>query len=605
MEPKDEIKAKLDIVDVISEYLPLKQAGSASFKAPCPFHQEKTPSFQVSREKQIWHCFGCGEGGDIFSFVMKIEGIDFSESLRLLGKKAGVEINRFTSAKTNERQQLLIINRLACDFFQIVLTKSHQALVAREYVERRGITEELSSFFKLGYAPKTWDTLVQFFEKKKIPLKSVEQAGLIVPRKEKSGFIDRFRNRLMIPLFDIHGNTIGFTGRSLDNDQGPKYMNSPESLIYHKGEILFGLNLAKYAIREKGCVILVEGNMDVIASHKAGVMHVVASSGTALTQTQLILLKRFTKRLLFCFDQDAAGFIAAKRGIHLAKQLDMDVEVISIPSYLGKDPDDIVQKDPSKWIELIKHPIPVMEYMIEQSLQNRDQQKIDDKLAISRLLIPELCLLTNVVEREHWLLRVANLLEVPVDELRASCKTKADSPLSFPIPQTLKNNFDVKFKKTKIDRASEIIFSLLLNSPIFLKDDFLRIPSQWFVGEFWQEIGKFSRLWYDSFDWSSAQVTFVNWMCEQARQSSLADFESSIRALALFGETLISSSQQSQARESFIQAVSILEDAALQREQQSLTKSIRAAEQEGNQEKVKALLQQYQNLVQKLSSQKK
>src|SRR3990167_1354646 len=243
MDPKDMIKTKIDLVELIGEYLDLKKAGSGSFRALCPFHQEKSPSFHVSSEKQIWHCFGCGEGGDAFAFVMKMDGVDFSDALQLLGKKTGGEIPRFSSVQTNEKQRLLEINQIAAHFFQKILQDSAAAMSVRDYLQKRGIPLDLVQTFLLGYAPQAWDTLVQFFHKRGYALKEIEKAGLVIPRRDRPGYIDRFRHRLMIPLQDLHGNIVGFTGRVLSEQDNPKYMNSPESAVYHKGELLFRLSL--------------------------------------------------------------------------------------------------------------------------------------------------------------------------------------------------------------------------------------------------------------------------------------------------------------------------------------------------------------------------
>ena len=429
MDPKDEIKQKTDIAELIAGYVTLKPAGMASFKGLCPFHAEKTPSFHVSTDKQIWHCFGCSEGGDCFSFLMKIEGMDFPEALRHLGEKVGVEVKRFDSAATNDRQRLIAVNELAARFFRKVLSDSPAAEKARSYVAQRGIPEDLLDKFGIGYAPDSWDTLSLFLAKKGYREGDGEHAGLTQRRKQGSGTIDRFRNRLMIPLRDQHGNTVGFTGRvllpALTNPQlpnttsqdGPKYMNTPETALYRKGEILFGLDLAKQAIKRAGYAIVVEGNLDVVASHKAGVENVVASSGTA---DQLVLLKRFTDTIVFSFDRDAAGFKAAQKGIALARAQGFDVRATVLPSEAGKDPDEAVQKNPELWRAAAGKSVPIMQFTIERAVAGRDLGNVDEKRAVSAMLLPELKLITDVVEREHWLQTVADLLRTDIGALRNS-----------------------------------------------------------------------------------------------------------------------------------------------------------------------------------------
>lgn len=433
MDPKEEIKQKTDIAELIGGYLQLKPSGMASFKGLCPFHAEKSPSFHVSADRQIWHCFGCSEGGDCFSFVMRMEGMDFPEALKFLGDKVGVEVKRYDSTEGNERARLIAVNELAAKFYRKVLTDSPSAQRVRDYVANRGISPELSEKFALGYAPDSWDTLSQFLLKKGYRELDGEKAGLTQRRKQGSGQIDRFRDRLMVPLCDQHGGTVGFTGRVLPtpytlpptpSDTGPKYMNSPETAVYKKGALLYGLHLAKQAIKRAGFVVIVEGNLDVVASHKAGVENVVGSSGTALTEDQLALLKRFTSVIVFSFDRDAAGFKAAQKGIALARAQGLDVRATVLPEAAGKDPDEAVQKDPALWREAAAQSVPIMQFLIERAVQGRDLSKVDDKRAVSQLILPELSLIRDVVEREHWLQTVSDLLRTDIGALRAAIAPK-------------------------------------------------------------------------------------------------------------------------------------------------------------------------------------
>lgn len=442
MDQKDEIKQKVDIVDLIQEYLPLKQAGSVSWKGLCPFHSEKTPSFHVSRDRQIWHCFGCAEGGDCFAFVMRMEGMDFPEAMRHLGQKVGIEVARFSATESNDKQRLVAANMFAAQTYRQILNEATYAANARAYIAKRAIPDALAEAFGLGFAPDAWDTLALAFAKHGTPDTDGERAGLLMRRKQGSGYIDRFRNRIMIPLRDAQGNTVGFTGRvfagNLD-EQGPKYMNSPETAVYHKGSMLFGLDLAKKGIREKNSVIIVEGQMDVIASHKAGVTHIVASSGTALTEIQLALLKRYTNTIVFSFDADAAGFKAAQRGITLARQAGLDVRVAVLPASAGKDPDEAVQKDPQLWRDAVEKTVPIMQYYIDRAVAGKDLRNVDDKRAISAFLLPEFAHIADVVEREHWLQIVADLLRTELSVLRQAAGRPATTPagvLGKPFPRS-------------------------------------------------------------------------------------------------------------------------------------------------------------------------
>jgi DNA primase len=433
MDPKDEIKEKLDIVTVVGEYLELKPAGMNGFRALCPFHHEKSPSFHVSSDRQIFHCFGCGEGGDIFTFVQKMEGMDFPEALMHLGKKAGVEIKRFSTTEGNVKQRMMLVHELATSFYKKVLASSTGSQVARDYLANRGITSELIERFGIGFAPDDWSVLSDALLKRGFSETELVQAGLSLKKKSGSGVIDRFRARVMIPLRDQHGNTVGFTGRILpgaDVQQG-KYMNSPETPVYHKGRLVYGLDLAKRAIKDQKCVIVMEGNLDVVASNKIGVQNIVASSGTALTQEQLELLKRYTDTVVFCFDRDAAGLTAAKKGVTIARSLGFDCRAISLPSDV-KDPDDLVQKNPEQWKTLSQTSVPFMQYLFDRTLSDRDISNVDHKRLISQELLPAIAEIFDVVEREHWLAKLASLLNIELGILRTAISPKQEQKKTTP-----------------------------------------------------------------------------------------------------------------------------------------------------------------------------
>jgi DNA primase len=310
---REEIKQKIDIVDLISEYVPLKKIGR-NLKANCPFHSEKTPSFYVSPERQIWHCFGCNLGGDVYSFLMQIENIEFVEALRILAKKAGVALTEFVPTQTSElKDRLYEINHLAAEFFNYILTSHLLGKEALSYVSGRGVTKDSISAFKIGYAPKSWDSLLRFLRDKKGYKESeIEQAGLAV-RSERGSYYDRFRGRLMFSLRDIRGNVVGFSGRVLDPEaKEAKYINSPETPIYIKGNLLYGLEVTKGVIRKEGTAVVVEGELDLISSYQAGVANVCAIKGSALTDAQVKLLKRIAGTIILSLDADLAGDAAAR-----------------------------------------------------------------------------------------------------------------------------------------------------------------------------------------------------------------------------------------------------------------------------------------------------
>jgi len=357
---REEIKSRLDIVDVISEYVPLKKAGQ-NWKGLCPFHSEKTPSFMVNPSKQIYHCFGCGSGGDIFTFLIKYENMSFKESLDILAKKAGVEIQRYKkpAGGEGEKESLLNLYRDASIFYQDNLLRHAGAL---SYLKGRGITSEAIKLFSLGYAPEKWDGLLAYLQKKGYKAEMMKKAGLIIAGTK--GYYDTFRNRIIFPILDLRGDVIAFGGRVID-DSMPKYLNSPESPIFYKGKILYGLNIAKDAIKKKGFAMFVEGYLDVITSHMNGFQNTVAPLGTALTPGHGNLIKRFAQEAILVFDGDTAGISAAKRSIGILLESGINAKVVPLPE--GEDPDSFIRsKGSSSFKDLLEKPLSLVDFFTMQ-----------------------------------------------------------------------------------------------------------------------------------------------------------------------------------------------------------------------------------------------
>lgn len=466
-QPSEEIKSRLDIVDVIQEYIQLKKAG-ANYKAVCPFHNEKTPSFMVSEDKQIWHCFGCSEGGDIFAFVMKMEGMEFPDALRLLAGKAGVELRRRDPELQTKTGKALEVLELATKYFQKVLLESKSAESVRSYLTKREVSDLSRDEFKIGYAVESWDALLNYLKKKGHSDDDILNAGLIIRRtvdqgsSAGSGFYDRFRDRLMFPIADAHGRTIGFGGRTLkSDDEVAKYVNSPQTLVYDKSRVIYGLDKAKTAIRKAGYAIVVEGYTDVIASHQAGITNVVSSSGTALTEGQLGLLKRYCQKLILAFDMDLAGDSATKRGIDLAIALGFEVKIAMMPK--GEDPDELIKKSPNDWKQVLKSAKSIMDYYFSTTLEGLDLSKVEDKKQASKELLPVIKKIPDKVEQTHYLQELARLLKVKeevlvdalgtvkVEQVRTSGKEK---PPEAP-----------KVTQSEQNLVSERILGLLLKYP--------------------------------------------------------------------------------------------------------------------------------------------
>lgn len=407
----DEIKSKLSIEEVIGQYLQLQRAGR-NLRACCPFHNEKTPSFMVSPERQSWHCFGCGEGGDIFSFVMKIEGLEFVDALKLLADKAGVQLRRVESSKKGEKGVFLDIIEASKRFYCECL-KIKGGRKAYEYLKERGLTDEIIGKFELGFAPDSWSLLSEYLEKKGFKEKDILSAGMTV-KNERGKIYDRFRGRIMFPVNTMAGQTVGFSSRIMPgaDESSAKYINTPETPVYNKGRILYGLDKSKIFLRQKDQCVMVEGNVDVIASFQAGVNNVVATSGTALTAEQLRIIKRYTNNIVFSFDMDSAGVKAASRGIEMALQEGMSVSVIRVPE--GKDPADCVKKDPEIWRKAAEQTIKIMDFHFESAFAKYDKNDIEGKKKIADELLRVIAKISNKIERSFYLQQLSS--EIGIEE---------------------------------------------------------------------------------------------------------------------------------------------------------------------------------------------
>ena len=427
------IKRKIDIVEFISEYVPLKKAGR-NFKALCPFHSEKTPSFVVSPERQIWHCFGsCGTGGDIFGFLMRIENIEFGEALRTLAKRAGVKLSRYQPSESEKQKQLLYeINHLAAEYYHYVLLEHPAGKQGLDYIRKRGIKPDSLERFEIGFAPENWDNLQKFLVGKKgYSAQNLEKAGLVVARDK--GYYDRFRGRVMFSLKDHRGSICGFAGRvingSLPADRQAKYINTPETLVYHKSDLLYGLSEVKEEIKKTDRIILVEGELDMISSYQAGVKNVVAIKGSALTANQIQRLAYLTKNIVFALDADLAGDQAARRGIEMADQAGMSINVVEIKE--GKDPDEVAQKKPLLWQKLVKKAVPIYDYFLDVAFAKYDSRAAEGKRKIGREIIPILAKISDEILQSYYAQLLAEKLAVPVDAVMAEIEKREEKKEAY------------------------------------------------------------------------------------------------------------------------------------------------------------------------------
>lgn len=434
MDPVEKIKQKIDLVDLIGEYITLKKAGN-NFKGLCPFHGEKTPSFVVSAERQVWHCFGCQKGGDHFSFIEEVEGIGFAESLKLLADKAGIKLTTtpFRSEAEEQKNTLFEINHRASQYYNFILTKHSVGKKALDYLtNERGVNEKLLNTFSLGYAPNSFDALTNYLIKKGgYTKKQLLDAGLVTERNGR--LFDFFRNRIIFPIQDPRGNIIGFSGRIFgeDNSFGPKYINTRETLIYKKSYSLFGINFTKDYIKKEGKAILMEGEFDVLSSIANGISNVVAIKGTALTEEQINLLKRFARKIVFCFDTDIAGIEAQKRSIQLIEEEGISSSVV-IPPH-GKDPDELLRANPTEFKIALKNEKSVYDFIIDTAIKEENKKTVEGKKNIINKTRSFIKGINNEIVKEHYIKKLANLLDSSFESVAAEIEKAPSFQVKKPL----------------------------------------------------------------------------------------------------------------------------------------------------------------------------
>ena len=403
---KEEVRSRLNIEDVIGEYVVLKRAGR-NFKGLSPFTGEKTPSFYVSPDKQIWHDFSSNKGGDVFSFVMEAEGADFRQCLELLARKAGVDLSMYDTGKNRSlgkrKEQLKEVLKLSTKYYQASFVNNKHAI---DYVfHKRGLNRATITEFMIGYAPSSGDALVKFLAKKGYEKKDMQEAGLL----NRFGS-DLFRSRIMVPLMDISGEVIGFTGRLLEDEpNSPKYLNTPQTILYDKSRHVFGLSQAKESIRNADRAVIVEGNLDVISSFEAGVKNVVATAGTAMTEMHLKAIGRITKQIKLCFDSDKAGIAATERAISIAQNVDVDLSVISLPES-AKDPDELVKQDIGLWRQAIDDAEPAIDWVLKQYQKRYDVSSANGKREFTSSALNLIRQIDDPVVKEHYIKNVADTI---------------------------------------------------------------------------------------------------------------------------------------------------------------------------------------------------
>ncbi|HEX9830451.1 MAG TPA: DNA primase [Thermodesulfobacteriota bacterium] len=447
-----EIKRRLSIVSLIENYLSLRRSGK-SYVGLCPFHDDKNPSLHVNEEKGVFHCFACGAGGDIFGFTMRYNNLTFPEAVEELARRADVKLERHTipSKKKSRKDTLFKINDLVARFYHQLLLENKGSKEAVDYLLGRGISLEMIREFGLGYSPSGWDTLVKFVAARNIPISAVEELGLVVGRKNKDGYYDRFRNRIIFPIRDVDDGVVGFGARTLNGDE-PKYMNSPESEIYHKGNILYGLDKAKDYIRRSEKSIVVEGYMDFLSLYRAGIKNAVATLGTSLTRSHAMLLKRYTDKVIIVFDEDESGIKAALRALEVCAEEKLWLLRVALPQ--GYDPDSFILKGRrDEFLRLVESAIPLFDFLIERILMDFHSGKISRNKAVQTIMADFLGKVKDPIERSHYVRKIAEIFGIRENEV-----------LSFVKYGERLEKERIKIRET-LDAEERLILKILLKFP--------------------------------------------------------------------------------------------------------------------------------------------
>jgi DNA primase len=580
MDAAEDIRSRLSIEDVVGEYVELKRAGR-NFKGLSPFNAERTPSFMVSPEKQIWHDFSSGKGGNMFGFVMEMEGVDFKGALEILARKAGVDLSLYQKGDPKARQRkdkALEALELATKYYQQSLLKNQDAL---DYViKKRHFNKQTLTDFRLGYSPDSGTAMINFLTKRKFDEAAMKLAGLTYQRYKGIG--DMFRGRIMIPLMDTQGAPIGFTARILGDDpNAPKYINTPQTILYDKSRHVFGLHLAKDTIRRAGFAVVVEGNLDVISSHQAGYSNVVATGGTAITTYHLKAIQRFTDDIRLSFDQDHAGIAAAERAIGVAQDVGVQLSIITVPD--SKDPDELIQKNPALWEKAIHQPQYALDWLLERYQKIYDITTAHGKRAFSDVLLQTVSRLEDSVEQDHYLLELARLTEVGEAAVRSKLKTvKGESTTPIRHARTLR----VEHIGNDPNLYQDQLISLLVAYPStrrLLETETARLvfssPERQRVYEYVEQ---------------NPHVSLNDDIPED-----LKDVEDYVKILVFKAEELYNSFDANERLRELRDLIQKLTLKYLKEQKQELTEEIRTAEAAGDEKKVAKLLDEFNNLLKK------
>ncbi|OHA31360.1 MAG: DNA primase [Candidatus Taylorbacteria bacterium RIFCSPLOWO2_01_FULL_44_26] len=607
----EEIKNKLNVIDVVGSYVKLTKTG-VNYRGVCPFHAEKSPSFFVNPGRQLWHCFGCGAGSSIFDFVMKIEGVEFGDALRILANKAGVELKRENPQIRTERQRLYEICELACSFFEKQLEGSAMGKEAKAYLLKRGITSESIKKWRLGYSPDTWNGLTDFLISKGYKREEVVKAGLAIAKENKNDSYDRFRGRLIFPVFGLNSEVLGFGGRvfkQANEKETAKYINTPQTMLYDKSGILYGLNNAKLAVRKQNQCVVTEGYTDVIMCHQAGFENTVASSGTALTTKHLAILKRYSENLVLAFDMDIAGDSATKRGINNAQELGFNIKIIesygqdaseagSAGSPVSRkekksDPAEIILKDPGIWKDSVDKAKGIMDYYFDSAFSHFDKSNPEGKKEIGKIVLPVIKRLQNKIEQGYWIQKLSEMLgikeEAIVEEL---VKIKETSPAEkqevFQTAQPMSDGSAGQRKKLIEEKVVSLIFKNPNYIKIIAKPQYDLFSSQ--IRNFLEMVEKL------------VEKNIDEKLLENDLKLALTDispdkeFNNFLAALALRGDAEFQEDGEAEIALCLLQ----LKNIELKNKLNNISEEIKKAETQNDQQKVNALIEEFNTLTKEL-----
>ena len=594
----EKVRFSNDIIDVVSEYTNLKKSGQ-SYKGLCPFHDEKTPSFNVSPDQQLYYCFGCGVGGNIFNFIMEVEGLNFSEAVEFLAERANIELPQQSNSqarqrKRSQRNKLLKIHKLATQFYNYLLLESELGRQAYNYLVERGFDEETIEKFQLGFAPDRWQGLYNFLSDKGYEDEILLKSGLILPRKNNDGYYDRFRNRVMFTIFDHRHQAIGFGGRVLSSDEEPKYLNSPSTPLFDKSENLYGLNWAKKEMRQTDEVIITEGYTDVITASDFGIENVVASLGTSLTTQQAKILKRYVERVYIAYDADAAGAQAALRGLEILKKEGLEVKVINLGN--DKDPDEYIKEEgKEKFLQLKNNATSLIQFKINQVLKNKDLANVDERVNVVQKILPILYAIDDSVEREEYLKQVAEKLQIRLEVLRTELNKFEKSQQQHRKDRERNNNNNLKKgielndpKKDGYQNAVNGLFKLILTNSRLIQKAEEGLDMADFAEEAHRQLFSAICEVYQSDNKLETNEIYNRLSAESAQKL--------LTKLAVQGSTFDSQVNRDEILKDYIKKIKGYQSGM---KKEDLESKIKQAEQNKNYQELNQLLEEYQDLFRK------